>query len=175
MKYLIILLTLALVSCNDNKKTEAGQDLPFFLFDQVEYYHKDLSKDALQTLQMEPEKSRKDQALLQIVSGNIPVSIQDTLFIKNMGILGFEKQTLDAKYNKELSHLFSSREVANTKPASCTTGYNDVLIFRRDKKIIGMAKISFDCGHHQMIGERYSDHNFGQSGEYEALKKILRP
>ncbi|MCL9806636.1 hypothetical protein NAT51_13960 [Flavobacterium amniphilum] len=175
MKNIIIpLSTLLLLACNQNTKTAGNQDLPFFHFDQIEYYHKDISKKELQTIGAKEDKTRKEQALLQILTGNVPVSIKDTLFIKNMDILGFEKDTIDAKLNPKISHLFSLREVLKPVTSPVTPDFGDVLIFRRDKHIIGMAKISFDGSKHQMIGERYNDSNFGQSGEYKELEKILK-
>lgn len=167
------LLTILLFSCNENKKTSGNHDQPFFYFDQIEYYHADISKKDLQTIEMKEEKTRKEQALLQILTGNIPVSIKDTLFIKNMEILGFEKDTINNQLNSKISHLFSFREIVNPVPAACNSEFRDILIFRRNNKIIGIAKISFECLRHQMIGERYNDSNFGQSGEYNELEKIL--
>lgn len=168
-----MLLLILLLSCNDNKKTSGNHDLPFFLFDQIEYYHTTMSKKDLQTIELNEEKTRKEQALLQILTGNIPVSIKDTLFIKNMEILGFQKDTIDYKLNSKISHLFSFRETDEPVVTKCHSGFLDVLIFRKKTKIIGIAKINFECSTHQMIGERYNDSKFGQFGEYEELKKIL--
>lgn len=174
MRYIsIFILALLLFSCNENKKAAGNQDQPFFYFDQIEYYHTDITKKDLQTIEMKEEKTRKEQALLQILKGNIPVSIKDTLFIKNMEILGFEKDTIDLRLNSKMAHIFSFREVSKPEVANCSPEFHDILIFRRNNKIIGMAKISFDCLRHQMIGERYNDSNFGQSGEYKELEKIL--
>lgn len=123
---------------------------------------------------MKPNKSREEQALLQIVTGNIPVSIKDTMFIKNMEILNFKKDTIDTKMNLKISHLFSFRETSAPKKNNCNSAYKDVLIFRKNNHIIGMAKVDFNCMKHQMIGERYNDSKFGQSGEYKELEKLLR-
>jgi hypothetical protein len=168
------LLVFLLFSCNQNAKTTGNQDLPFFHFDQIEYYHKDISKKELQRIETKEDKTRKEQALLQILTGNVPVSIKDTLFIKNMEILGFEKDTINNKLNPEISHLFSFREVSKPVTSPLNPEFCDVLIFRRNARIIGMAKVSFDGLKHQMIGERYNDSNFGQSGEYKELEKILK-
>ena len=75
--------------------------------------------------------------------------------------------------NSKISHLFSFHEIPQTAAVVCSPNYKDILILRRNKKIIGMAKISFECLKHQMIGERYNDSNFGKSGEFKELQKIL--
>lgn len=174
MRYILIFITsILLFSCNQKAETTENQDLPFFHFDEVEYYHKDIIKKDLMAIERKEDKTRKEQALLQILTGNVPVSIKDTLFIKNMEILGFKKNTIDRKLNPKISHLFSFREVLKTVSPTSNPDFCDVLIFRRDHHIIGMAKVSFYGSKHQMIGERYNDSNFGQSGEYKELKKIL--
>lgn len=122
---------------------------------------------------MNPNKSRKDEALLQILTSNVPVSIKDTMFIKNMEILNFKKDIIDPKLHSKISHLFSLREAKHSLAPTCKSDYKDILIFREKNIIVGMAKISFDCKRHQMIGERYNDSKFGQSGEYAALQNIL--
>jgi hypothetical protein len=175
MKYIpIFILAVLLFSCNENKKTSGNEDQPFFHFDKIEHYHTDMARKDLQAIELKEDKTREEQALLQILTGNIPVSIKDTLFIKNMEILGFDKDTIDSGLNPRISHLFSLREISGPVAANCSAGFRDVLIFRKNGRIVGMAKISFECLRHQMIGERYNDSGFGQSGEYKELEKLLK-
>lgn len=175
MKYLsALLLSLVLFSCNENKQATNNTDLPFFHFDKVEYYHPTLSKKEFHNIIMNPNKTREEQALLQILTGDVPVSIKDTMFIKNMEILNFKKDIIDSKMHSKISHLFSLREASQVVNPTCKSDYKDILIFREKNIIVGMAKISFDCQRHQMIGERYNDSKFGQSGEYIELEKILK-
>lgn len=174
MKYLsIVLLYVLLYSCNENKKATSNLDQPFFLYDQIEYYKTPIAKDSLLAIEMKQDKSNKEQALLQIVTGDVPVSIKDTLFIKNMEILNFKKEILDPKIHSKISHLFSFRETGQPIVSKSNAEYLDVLIFRKNNKIVGMAKVSFEGLKHQMIGERYNDSKFGQSGEYKELENIL--
>lgn len=175
MKYFsILILSLILFSCNENKQTiSSNTDLPFFHFDKVEYYHPKITQKEFHNIIMNPNKSREEEALLQILTGDVPVSIKDTLFIKNMEILNFKKDVIDPKLHSKISHLFSLRKAKHSLAPTCKSDYKDILIFREKNIIVGMAKISFDCKRHQMIGERYNDSKFGQSGEYEELKKIL--
>ena len=95
MKYILIFVLLIISSCTQNRDGVTNQDQPFFHFDLIEYYHLDVSKLNLQALQIKQQKTRKEQALLQILTGDVPVSIKDTLFIKNMEILGFAKEKID--------------------------------------------------------------------------------
>lgn len=174
MKFIKILFFLIIFfSCNKNKQTITNPDLPFFHFDKIEYYHPKITQKEFHNIIMNPNKTREEEALLQILTGDVPVSIKDTLFIKNMEILNFKKDVIDPKLHSKISHLFSLREAKHSLAPTCKSDYKDILIFREKNIIVGMAKISFDCKRHQMIGERYNDSKFGQSGEYEELKKIL--
>jgi hypothetical protein len=172
-----ILLVVSLISfaiaCQQNQKSEATGNLPFFTFDQVIHYTVPVSKSELDSIIGKSEKSRKELGLLQIVTGNIPVSTQDSLFISNMDILGFEKEIIDPKKYEALANLFSKRQPTKPIQPTCKSGYTDILVFRNKGKFMGSVKLNFECQRHQMVGQRYNDADFGQSGEYEALKKLL--
>lgn len=172
-RILIFLAVLAVASCK-NEKTEPAGEQPYFLFDQVTYYHKDLSQQHVDSLYSNQEKSRKDQGLLQIVTGNVPVNPRDTLFVNNMDILQFDKKEIDASKNDQLKNIFSQKKVTNSfEETACKPIYKDILVFRQKGNIVGVAKISFDCKKQQMVGIRYSPEDFGKAGEYEELQKLL--
>lgn len=175
MKRILLVVTLIsfATACEQNKKAEATGNLPFFTFDQVIHYSVPVSKSELDSIIGKSEKSRKELGLLQIVTGNIPVSTQDSLFISNMDILGFEKQVIDPKKYEALEKLFSKREPTQPIQPSCKTGYTDILVFRKKGKFMGSVKLNFECQRHQMVGQRYNDADFGQSGEYDELKKMI--
>lgn len=161
-------------SCKKTTTTEPTGNLPFFTFDQVIHYTVPVSKSELDSIIGKSEKSRKELGLLQIVTGNIPVSTQDSLFISNMDILGFEKEIIDPKKYETLANLFSKRQPTKPIQPTCKSGYTDILVFRNKGKFMGSVKLNFECQRHQMVGQRYNDADFGQSGEYEALKKLLK-
>jgi len=171
-KAIFLLLVIMMVSCNKKEPT-AQQDLPFFHFDQIDYYHKTISEDTINAIIQKEDKTRKEQGLLQIIKGKVPVSTIDTLFIKNMDILAFEKQTLPASVHAKIGHLFSLRTVEKPVYPACEQVYRNILVFRNKDKVIGVAKICFDCGLSSIVGARYDASQFGQSGEYKELQEIL--
>lgn len=171
-KAIFYLLGILAVSCNKKEPT-AQSDLPFFFFDQIDYYHKTISDDTINAIIQKQNKSRKEQGLLQIIKGKVPVSTLDTLFINNMEILAFEKETLPKNLNTKISHLFSLRTVEKPNYPACEKVYRTILVFRNKNKVIGIAKISSDCGLNSIVGARYDANQFGQSGEYKELQEIL--
>lgn len=172
-KAILLLLSIFLFSCNKKEKINVG-DLPFFKFDKIDYYRTDISREALDSIGMKQEKSRKERALMQVLVQNIPVNTMDTLFINNMEILGFEKSVIDSSQYKRISNLFSLHDTANIDASACAVIFRDVLVFRKKDKVIGVAKICFDCGQNHIVGARYDSSKFGQSGEYEELMEILK-
>ncbi|RZJ73246.1 hypothetical protein [Flavobacterium sp.] len=173
----IVLLLIAVVfaSCKQEKTETAAGDQPFFIFDKVVHYHKEISRQYLDTLYDKPEKSRNDLGLIQIVTGNVPVNPADTLFVKNMSILEFSQHEIEASKNAEISKLFSQKTPKETvaESANCKAIYADVLVFRGKGKIVGVAKIDFNCKKAQIVGMRYSPENFGKSGEFDELQKLV--
>ena len=176
MKQIVLALLTLFIATSFKKSatTEPTGDLPFFKFDRVEHYSVPFTKAALDSIIGKEDKTRKEQGLLQIVTGNIPVSTQDSLFISNMDILGFKKEIIDPKKYPALEKLFSKREPTQPIQPTCKSGYTDILVFRNKEKFMGSVKLNFECQRHQMVGQRYNDADFGQSGEYEALKKLLK-
>lgn len=170
---LLLFICLFLLSCNNNEKKVKG-DLPFFHFDQIDYYYSDISREEETELGNNNERSRQEKALCQILYDRVPVSTLDTLFIKNMAILSFNKRTIDPKLNSKISHLFSLRTSEIQEVTACAPTYRDILIFRKKGKVIGVAKICFSCNQNHIIGARYDSSNFGQNGEYAALYNILQ-
>lgn len=174
MRNLILLAAAILVvSCKKEADSKPG-DQPYFLFDQIEHYHTDLTQAQLEKIYAKPEQSRKDMGMVQIVKGNVPTSVRDQGFIENMSILGFTKHEIPASENAKFSEIFSLKDSAKNAPESdCKYLYNDVLLFRLNGQLTGVAKISFDCKKQQMVGIRYNPANFGENGEYEKLAALL--
>lgn len=53
---------------------------------------------------------------------------------------------------------------------SCAPEYNDIIILKKQNKIIGIAKICFGCDKHYFIGNKFDDSNFE---EYNELANLL--
>jgi hypothetical protein len=173
-KILLLGICMAFVACQQKKEAVVAQEMPFFVFDAVDYYHLDIKQQAVDSIAMKADKTNKELALMQILQQRIPVSTIDTLFINNMEILSFDKMRLDSKMYKELGQLFVKQTVENPSYPSCEPIYRDVLIFRKKDKVIGVAKLDFDCGRSAIVGARYDASLFGQSGEYVKLQHLLR-
>jgi hypothetical protein len=98
---------------------------------------------------------------------------------------------LNFKFNEQLPKIgFKKTEIENTKffklkeilkyefnveigVKKCETIFRDILIFRKNNKIVGAVKICFGCGEYYPIGENLPDFNFDKYKEIEVLLKIV--
>ncbi|RYY10790.1 MAG: hypothetical protein EOO04_36325 [Chitinophagaceae bacterium] len=174
MKHLLLLLIgICLTGCNDRKDEVAAGSQPFFTFDRVDYFHYEIDRNGFDSIAAKEDKSRMEQALLQILQKNVPVSTIDTLFIPNMAKLNFNQKQIDPKHYPELKRLFSVNKPGKDATTACEPIFKDVLIFREKRKVVGVAKLSFDCDKSYIIGSRYAPAGFGGAGEFAKLRPIL--
>jgi hypothetical protein len=174
MKKYVLLLALSLAACKENQKAAPGAQ-PFFVFDQVDHYHTAITDAEVKTLYEKPGKKRTDLAMLQIVGGNVPVSGADTVFIRNMDVLGFTEKTLNKSENEKLSVIFSKHDATSPAATPAQPVYRDVLIFRRGGRVVGMAKLDMAAQKSHIIGSRYNTLDFGRAGEFAQLRPLLQP
>ncbi len=58
---------------------------------------------------------------------------------------------------------------------ACAPEYRDILIFKKNEKISGVAKICLSCSQFYLISSKkeISTDNFGTEEEYKSLKKLF--
>lgn len=176
MKNIIGVIAIVLfLSCGDKKaEIPALGEQSFFDFDKVEHYHLAISKSNYDSILANPNKSRLDAGLMQILREKIPVSGIDTLFIPNMDILKFQKHEIAADKHQKLKEIFSVKAAHENPSTTCESIFRDVLVFRNKGKFIGVAKLDLNCESEYLMGARYSSSSFGSKADFESLKAILQ-
>lgn len=81
---------------------------------------------------------------------------------------------IDQSKFEQIDKIFREKIVFNKIETACIPWYNDILIFKKKGEIVGIAKINFDCGTNIIIGTNANTENFGQEGDYEKLKELLK-
>ncbi|MDN5479000.1 MAG: hypothetical protein L0G39_18910 [Chryseobacterium sp.] len=120
-----------------------------------------------------PNRSKEDQLKLDVITDKIPKNINDTDFIKSLEKIGFKKTVIISHKFKKINEIFVEKTVSENIEYACAPVYRDILIFKKKEKIIGMAKMCFDCHQKQITGTKANTENFGQDGDYEKLQQIL--
>jgi hypothetical protein len=119
---------------------------------------------------LSPLDSLKNNTII----GRAPQNIKDTAFVENLAKIGYTKKTLSQLIYPEVDDIFKEKQVDEIITTSCVNIYRDLLIFKSNNKVVGMAKVCFDCMANKIVGTNANTKSFGQNGDYERLKQILK-
>ena len=166
--------------CNNNpdrKKTmttESIQDCkPYFMFVKVEHYFLKIDEDKIWEMEEKANKTEKENRQLELLIQYTPDKLSDTIFVKDLEKIDFVKTEIKADKFEQLNKIFCERKHKEAYAMACIAIYRDILVFKKDNKIIGTAKICFECDQNVITGTTLNTSEFGQSGDYGKLYKIL--
>lgn len=186
MKYLIIIFSITLLSCssenldktNQSKKENiqlSEEEINFkeeyiFDFDEIDHYKFIGDNNDIYALLGENTLSKKEEFFLNVVN-KYPHG--DTTFIDSLKMIDFVKNDINKSKNKEINEVFKTQYVTEHMSTACSPIFRDVIVFRKNGKINGIAKICFECSKHSILGSSVNSSSFGQSNEYKKLAEIL--
>jgi hypothetical protein len=174
---IFIILALVLTSCHSGSGPETGKSstgkVKFFDYDQVDYYHYDFPEEKLSELYNNKSPLPLVKLKSDLLIGDVPANIWDLDFLNKISQVGYSKKTLTSHF-QELDEIFSEHYSDILESASCINVYRDIIVFKKQSKVVGIVKICFGCGAAQFTGARGHTDDFGQNGEYAALEKILK-
>lgn len=153
-------------------KQEIGKK--FFVYDAIDYYTNDIDESKIGELYDNQSKSEIDSFKMGIILGDIPKSISDLEFIDYLSKIGYKKTQIDKSKFESIDKIFVEKTTTENIATACIYVYRDILIFKKDNKVIGTVKVCFGCMANQINGTTSNTENFGQDGDYERLGKILR-
>jgi hypothetical protein len=183
---LLSILTLTILSCNSKteKKIVSEENTKpikkriigklFFDYDQIDYYFGNFEDSEVNSLFDTKDKSELELLKKGILLDDIPKDIHDTIFISTLEKVGFKKSSVNKSKFSEIDSLFVEKSVNEYLATACIYVYRDILIFKKNNKVIGTAKICLGCMAHQINGTNANTENFGQDGDYEKLKELLK-
>ena len=64
-------------------------------------------------------------------------------------------------------------KIPKSKYEKTVAFYRDILVFKKENKTVGVAKVCFGCSQSIITGTKLNTQEFGQSGDYGRLKKLL--
>ena len=139
---------------------------PYFQYDQVEHYYIGIAKGV--PLPKLSNEENKRLALLTRESDPF-----DTTIFSHLPVLGFIRTDLPAGLFSQLNEIFCYRKHKSILISRCMPVFRDILLFKKDNRIVGTARICFDCGQHVITGTTINTEGFGQSGDYGKLYNLL--
>lgn len=146
----------------------------FFEYDEIDYYVNDYDESKISDLDENQSKSVNDSLKIGIILGKIPKDISDLDFINKLEKFGYKKSIVDKSKFSEIDKIFIEKTNTNNVFSACIYVYRDILIFKKQGKVIGTAKICFGCMANEITGTHANTKNFGQEGDYDILEKLMR-
>ncbi len=173
---------LTILSCKKNNVEKTVQKIsperivkPFFDYDEIEYFHNDVnnSLEGASEIYRKLENRKIDSLEFKILIGNIPENSTDTTFVKKLNQIGYNKINLSKEKQNELRQIFVEKS-RNSEPKDALKPiFNDVLIFRKQNKIVGFSKLSFKYLQSRIIGSKLNSDYFPTNAEHKQIEKIL--
>ncbi|NRS87584.1 hypothetical protein HNQ02_000491 [Flavobacterium sp. 7E] len=165
-----ILLIFIAFFCILNSCDKYEEKNKYFDFDEVFHYkiknEENINKKNNLNISFEKLKS-------EIMYGSKPNNLKDTLFIGKLTEIGYEKKRINGEEFNSLNKIFCYKKHNNSTYYNCLYKFRDILVFKKKSKIIGIAKICFQCKGNQIIGTNKNTEEFGQSDDYEKLDELL--
>ncbi|CAA9195134.1 hypothetical protein FLACOL7796_00474 [Flavobacterium collinsii] len=169
-RYSIVLLLLLIMSC------KSKEEKMFFDFDSVEYYSLNKSKE----VEMDNNHSKGIDNTIEdkIFFDDYPEKVNSDVFIKTINSDGFSKFELsqkDVEYLRNDIFLEKSYLKMFEYVYACAPEYRDILIFKKNEEISGVAKICLSCSQFYLISSKkeIKTDNFGTEEEYKSLEKLF--
>jgi hypothetical protein len=159
-----LLFIFSFVSCKNNssnknsesQKTACTCSGDEFSFDKVEAYS--ISFEALDAMEAKKNQSDNDRFLLQIVNSFRTNNLKE-LDSAKLIVLGFTQRQINKEDYKYLCELFQE-QYAYEDTTACQAIFRDILLFKENRKLTGVAKICYTCGHSVvMIGDSVREVN----------------
>jgi len=185
-KYIFLAVTLSFFSCSYSKKeTSANSEeaenfisknlnpgKPFFAFDAIDYYKSDIDENTAMNL-VNTQSTVLDSIEYNLIIDETSENISDEYFINNLTKAGYKKTEINSADFQQITNLFSEQQEREGLYFACIPIFRDILVFKKNEKVIGAAKICFGCNDYKIIGTNANTENFGQGKDYEILSLIF--
>lgn len=171
----IVTIFVCLQGCIDNGSAHKGghHNNPITgspQFDSLVHYSTSIDFYQIGALQDQKIKSQQDEFLLSVLGDNQV----DTVILNRLENVGYVKTLIDSSHYGVIDSLFFRKTRQEDIDSSCIYEFRDVLVFYRNKKCIGLAKICFDCKAIVPWIEAAQFKGFGDWSDYDKLHSILR-
>jgi len=123
--------------------------------------------------QMRNLKTKDEKKFHKLFMFNYPDTTTDKNFYSLVNKF-YSKKELDKEKFPEINEIYTEKYHGQYDIAGCAPFYRDILIFKKDKKIIGISKICFQCNLNMTVGTKRNVERLGHNGDYEKLAMILR-
>ena len=116
--------------------------MPFYDFDQVDYYSINISTQDISDIEYQRKKnsfeykkiSKKDALFLSLLRNKYPETIEEN-FPEKLIKYDFKKTDIDKKLYPEINTIFSEKPCNDNLGSFCIPTFRDIFIFRKKDRI----------------------------------------
>ena len=149
-------------------------DKQYFNYNKLEHYHIDIVEDKVFAL--DRKKSKKQAILTELLIEYTPDTLSEISILNGIEKIGYKKKEILTNKFESINKIFCEKiGLGFNEEMSCIAIYRDVLVFKNNNKIVGVAKLCFDCQQFIITGTNKNTANFGESGDFNELYSILNP
>ena len=160
-KLFVCILPLFIISCSSYN--------PFFEdFDQVNYYH-------LKDVSLIDHNKPSDSTAIKIIYDEFPEETRSEEFFSCLDEKRFVKYNLKGKDVLTLKKVFTEKFGISFTKNACAPIFRDILVFKKNNKTIGIAKICLECEKFYLVGNKVTSNidSFGENNEFSDLETIF--
>lgn len=147
---------------------------PYFDYDQIVHYTYQGSAEYSHELYTLREGTREDQIIFGWLVGDATKILTDTVDLNLLQSHSFQVSEIPVSQFDTLNTIFCQREHFNQMYAGCEPIYRDILLFRKEGKTMGFARLCFQCEMASFTGTDRNTMDFGQSGDFHRLRLLLK-
>jgi len=155
-----------------NKNIDPDPGKPFFQFDAIDYYNLKIDEHTASNL-LNTRRTALDSIKYNLILDETSENISDDHFLNNLDKVGYKKSEIDPSDFQNLTNLFSERSERDRLNFDCFPTFRNILVFKKDDKVIGVAKLDVNCNKYKIIGTTAHIETFGQGKDYEILSLIF--
>ncbi|MBW8362021.1 MAG: hypothetical protein K0M56_07540 [Kaistella sp.] len=179
---LFLVFFLMVLNCKKNSSEKPIQKItveqniqPFFDYDKIEYYHSNIdnSLNGLNEIYDKLEENQIDSLQFKVLIGNVPENNIDSGSVNKLNQIGFRKIPLSDKKQNELKVIFVAKNRKSEPKDGLKPIFTDILVFKKQNKIVGFSKLSFKYLQSIIIGSKLNSGYFPTNAEHQKIEKIL--
>ena len=165
--YIIAVLLLLLFS-NCNKPKVA------FNFDRVEHYSLPENDSLYETIYQKrfENLTALENEYMEMRNNENPSKINDTIIVSHLEKINFKKTIISPKKYEDLSEIFNPSPCTPFANNACAPIFRDIYIFKNHSKIVGIAKVCFECEILYFVDSKSNWEKFGDCVDFDDLKSI---
>jgi hypothetical protein len=171
----IITLLLIFANCKTSgQKKKKDKCVPYFQYDNILHYSLSREADTVWTFYEKNLQVVRERKYMELLTTDLTNKISDTIKFEDLLSFGFTVQNVPEDKFNQINELFCERRHKGSVTMNlCIPTYRDILLFKKNNRTIGYAKLCFDCDMSNIVGTTKNTELFGQAGVFEKLKKLL--